>query len=42
MGLEQGGEKGQEERILTFSLDSSVPLHLLKQVYVAFVTFKNQ
>ena len=40
MGLEWGGEKGQEERILTFSLDSSVSSDLLKQAYVAFVTFK--
>ena len=42
MGLEWGGEKGQEERILTFFLDSSVSLHLLKQAYVVCVTFKNQ
>ena len=39
--MKWGGKKGHEERVLTFSLDSSVSLHVLKQAYVASVTFKN-
>lgn len=40
MGLEKGGEEGQEDRVLSFSLDSSVLLHLVKQACVAFVIVK--